>query len=320
MDKPVARVYLTKTEVITQTMVKHRMQELQQMGAQATNKDVVELMISEILVSQAAERDKVTVTEAEILNQYKQQSEQAGKPVTLEEVKQAIMAQTGGNYTAYIEQAIKQLLNQKYITTKKQEMLQNISTPTEKEIVDFFEENSLQFTNPEIIEFNHITYSIQEKSESDKKILLSEAQKLAIDIANNTTSIEDLVFKAQMTGSANYVGETKAHLAKDDKNKMMVFGKSFFDAVFDLNKGQVSGVIQSNVGYHIIQINQKYKKKFLELSDPLSPENPTTVKEYIRFGLFNQKQQTAFQQAALEVTRELREEAEVKIFEANLEF
>lgn len=320
MDKPVARVYLTKTEVITQTMVKHRLQQLQQMGAQITEaqiKEVLDLMITEILVSQAADRDKVIVTEAEILNQIKQQS---GQEMTLEDLKKAIEAQPGVTYDAYIEQAKKQLVQQKYVTTKKQALIQGISTPSEAEISTFYEQNSLQFTNPEIVEFDHITYDIREKSDSEKKALLEEAKKLYIDISNNKTTIEDLIFKSQVSGGVNYAGGTKSHLAIDDKNKMMLFGNTFFDAVFKLNEGRLSNIIQSNVGYHIIKINKKYPKRFLSIDDPLSPENPTTVREYIRYGLYNQKQQQAFQQAVVEISTELREEAEVKIFEANLEW
>ena len=50
-------------------------------------------------------------------------------------------------------------------------------------------------------------------------------------------------------------------------------GTAFFDAIFKLKKGETSGVIQSNLGFHIVQVTEKLDAKLLSLDDKIPPPN-----------------------------------------------
>lgn len=72
-------------------------------------------------------------------------------------------------------------------------------------------------------------------------------------------------------------------------------------------------------GYHIVKLTEYHEAKILSLTDTITPDSPITVQEYIAQGLMNQNRQTILEQALDELVEDLREEAEVTIFEENID-
>jgi parvulin-like peptidyl-prolyl isomerase len=81
---------------------------------------------------------------------------------------------------------------------------------------------------------------------------------------------------------------------------------------------QTSGVVESNMGYHIIQITEKRDARLLGLKDPIFPGVPQTVEERIRNTLRAQSQQLTFQRALTDCIEELKKDAEITVYEQNL--
>ena len=77
-------------------------------------------------------------------------------------------------------------------------------------------------------------------------------------------------------------------------------------------------MLRSNVGFHIIRVTDKVQAKILGLDDPVNPQSGGRVRDRIRVLLANNVQARAYQDALLATLEELREKAEVRIFDANL--
>ena len=85
-----------------------------------------------------------------------------------------------------------------------------------------------------------------------------------------------------------------------------------------MDVGEISGVLQSNIGFHIIRVTEKIPFRLLALDDPIPPQNNSTVREQISAQLLQQKQAEYYQQALMDLLAELKKKAEIRIFEENL--
>ena len=87
-----------------------------------------------------------------------------------------------------------------------------------------------------------------------------------------------------------------------------------------MDEGETSGVLRSNVGFHIVRVVDKVSARILGLDDPVNPMSESTVRDQIRVLLANSVQTQAYQGALLATLDDLRRQAEVRIFEDNLQW
>ena len=127
-------------------------------------------------------------------------------------------------------------------------------------------------------------------------------------------SFENLVTQFSDDTKSRYSGGDFGYLRIDDQRSAAYFGESFFNGLFNLDQGDVTNVMTSNLGYHIVKITEKRAPLFLELDDPMFPTNPVTVRQYISSGLLQEKQQLILQQAYTELIQELTKEADIARF------
>jgi len=117
---------------------------------------------------------------------------------------------------------------------------------------------------------------------------------------------------------ARYNGGDFGYLARDDQRAQQVLGQQFMNEIFSLKVGQVKGVLESKIGYHIVKITEHYPPKLLTLSDKISPANPMTVREYITQNIEQQEKSKAFNQAVQDILDSLKKQADIKIYDQNL--
>jgi hypothetical protein len=168
IDRPVATINLIRPEMISAKQLNSRV-ELLNMQRRAQNaapltleekKELLRTMITELLIRQAAEKDKIIVTDTEVnaaVQKYKNAAElQLGVTLTEKQFADLVLSQTGLVWEEYVKQLKTQILQQKYITQKKQSLFASVPMPTDAEIEAFYRVNASQFSNPEIIRFSHI--------------------------------------------------------------------------------------------------------------------------------------------------------------------
>lgn len=309
--QPVALVKLTKTEPITVKQLKAEVQKIEaQTGKKLTNderKQVLDVMINERLALQAAERDKVTVSDAEI-NQQLQQARSAmaqsiGRQPTDAEFESAIKQQTGMDLASYKDQLKRLSTVQKYLMTKKQDILQTIKKPLEAEIKNFYDLNKAKLVRPDTVRFSmiFIPYGNDAAAKAKAKEL---ADKLVKDIGTSPSKFDEAVLRGQ-SATAGYQAGDGGYLPKTAEAQSIV-GPEFMTVAFSLKQGEVSRLIENSKGYQIIKITETYGQKTLELDDIYQLGSKVTVHDYIGNLLYQQNQQAAFDRASKELVDELR--------------
>ncbi len=327
IDKPAATVRLTKLQVITVKQFEKQVQNYENKAkrplSKAEKKKLLDTMIGELLIQQEAEKENITVTEDEVqarINLAKQTGGiglQLNRPLTDAELK-TLVQQTGLSWESYKKEIAKVILEQKYIMEKKKSLFQSIKEPSESEIRDFYDENKTAFVAPEMVRFKHIFIDTRNLKTSEEKKKAFERAKEIYNELKNGASFDDLVVKYSDDRASRYSGGDFGYLRRDDVARKQLLGKNFFETPFKMKVGQISGVLRSNIGYHIIKVVEKIPFKVLSLNDKIPPQNKVTVHDQIKSTLYQRKQAEVFQQAMFEVMKELRKKAVVKIFDKNI--
>jgi peptidyl-prolyl cis-trans isomerase C len=173
---------------------------------------------------------------------------------------------------------------------------------TDAEAKKFYEENPSRFEQPEMARASHILVMTKDEQGND----LPEEKK-----KEKLKQIEDLLKKAR-------AGEDFAELAKKhsedpgskDKGGEYVFPRGqmvpeFEKAAFSLKTNEVSDVVTTQYGYHIIKLSEKMPAKKVSYEE-IAPK----IKEALKA--------QEMQQGLAQYIEKLRKEADVQILDKNL--
>lgn len=326
IGETLATVNLTHTEAISSNEVEAKMKELREFGGQAgispdqiTREKVLDSMIRNILIRQAAERDNITVNENDIQRLLQQQKrgveQQAGRSLTQEQFKQIVQRETGKSWEKYVEDIRRQALIQTYITETKRSMFQNISPPSDGEVREAYAQNKTEFSSPEYVRISHVFVNTQNKSEDEKQSALQRLEEGLRKYRNGEIGFDDFVIEYSEDENSRFQGGDVGYVTRNNNRIKQAYGNEFFSTIFDLEEDEVSGIVNSNVGYHVVKVTEHQEAKLLELDDPIGPESSITVRQYIRQNLYQRRQQQTLQNALQQVTEELKQQAEIKRYD-----
>ena len=324
IDRPVAIVKLTKMDVISEKKLAFNVSLYEQQTGRPLGKEekeqVLETLINQLLVFQAAQRDNVTVSDEQVLQVgMAQLMQQIGRQVTEEQYKKIIREQTGMDYNVYKEEIRRQLILEKYVTEKKKDFIIQTTSPSTEEIELFYHQNEEKFLNPEMVKLSHIFFSTKGLLSSEKADKKKIADQVLQQFNRGEKTFEELVREnSEDKNSIVRDGDLGSFLDRSDQN-IAIFGRDFINKIFNMPVETEVNLLESNQGYHILKVTQHRNKRFLNLDDPVSPIQTQTVREYIRNVLGMQKQQQAFQIAAKDVVEELTKDAEIQRFPENIE-
>jgi parvulin-like peptidyl-prolyl isomerase len=320
IDQPVARVRLTKIEVITQRQLRNQIELIESQTRQSLPQDnrrrMLDLQIGEILINQAAARDNFRVTENELNENVARYKQQMAPNVPDAQFRTIVQNQLGLSWDEFTATLRKRLVQEKYVMEKKRTYFSSIEDPTDAQVQQVYEENATDFTNPLFIRFNQIFLSTRGLSETEKQQARKRAEDALAEL--RSSQFKDVVLKYSDDTNSKYRGGDAGYFARNDAQRQAILGRTFFDALFAMNVNQTSGVVESNIGYHIIQITEKREPKLLGLKDAVFPGADQTVEERIRTTLRAQNQQLTFQKALTDCIEELKKDAEITVYEQNL--
>jgi parvulin-like peptidyl-prolyl isomerase len=308
--QPVATVNLIRTEPITVRQLRTEVDRMEKENGRSLTRDgrkqVMDIMINERLVLQAAERDRVTVTDNELNQQIQQlrgqMAQQIGRNPTDDEFAKAIKNETGFELAAFRDQMRRQMIIEKYLMNKKGTLINSAKMPTEQEITAEYNLVKSNLVRPETVRVSviQILHGTDAASRTKAKEL---ADRLIREIGSNTTKFDETAVRQGTPNSGYTAGDLLIPRTQEARN---YYGQSLMDAAFSLRQGQVSSLIEGVQGFHIIKVTENYAQKNLELDDILQLGTTLTVRNYIGQGLLNQRQQAVLAQASEELTRELR--------------
>jgi parvulin-like peptidyl-prolyl isomerase len=314
----IAIVNLIRTEPITVKQLRSEVEIMEKAAKVQLNpeqrKQVLDGMINERLVVQAAERDKIVVSDNEVNQQLQQLramlAQNIGRQPTDAEFTQAIRNEFGMEPQAYRDQTKRQLIVQKYLMAKKGDLLNSVKAPTEQEIQSEYIVRRSELLRPEIVRLSviQVPYGSDAAARSKAREL---ANNLLKEISSNPSKFDEVSMRSGSPNSGFKAGDA-GYLPRNQQARTRV-GDKFMDIAFSLKQGQVSSLIEGTDGFQIIKVTENHSEKILDLYDFVEPGSRVTVKDFIGQGLLNQRQQAVFAQASQEIVNELRAGRDFKI-------
>ncbi len=315
LSEPLASVNLIRPEMITSLEVDQKIElynrQLRSSGMPAQNisrKEMLDSIISSILIAQAAERSGLTVSDIDlnrVIQSQKQSAEgQLRQKITDEQFKQLIINQTSSTWDEYLSEIKDQLLQQSFITQNKKNIFENIKVPGNEEIEIKYNENLQFFFNPEYVRVSMVFIPVLNKNVEKGKIANNKLEQAYLELKNGSIGFDNAVLIYSEEESIKYRGGDIGYVGRDNQNLKLQLGDDFFNKLFQLPLNDISKVLESNSGYHIVKITEKLDPKLLTLEDKITPDNPLLVKDYIKDGILQENQQKALSIALHEINIE----------------
>jgi parvulin-like peptidyl-prolyl isomerase len=327
LDMPAATVRLTKTESVTVSQLKKAIAPYETQAKRALTVDerkmVLDKLVTSLLIGQAADRDKVLVSDAEvkqaIADSEKQYGSAAnlGRDMTDAELQQFVKT-SGATWDEFVKSIKENRLLVDYAIAKKPGLAQTVKPVTDQDAQDYYDSNKASFFQDDMVTIRHIfvdTHLLTTKEDRDK------AAKRADDISKELkagAAFGDLVMKYSDDTTSKYKGGDIGLLQRSNAQQRQFYGSDFFDAVFKMKKGSTSGVVKSNLGYHIVQVTERFDAKLLGMDDRMPPQNQMLVKDYIKAMIGMQRQRDALAGALEDITADLKKQAQIQVFDKNI--
>ena len=329
IDRPAATVRLYKTDVIGIRELRTQIELLELRTGQPVPAEqrpaILDLLVGERLFDQAAERERVTVSDADVDTRIGQLRDQEGQRLNLGRVLtdaeyRSLVSETGLSWDEYREQLRKALIQQRYVARVRGDELRAVELPTAADVEAFYEANKTTvFVQPDMVQFKHIFFDTRNVNEASARVAVRErAERVHRELVNGARFDNLVRTYSDDVESHDSGGLFGTYLRRDDQATSQLLGREFFDAPFAMDEGETSGVLRSNVGFHIVRVVDKVSARILGLDDPVNPMSESTVRDQIRVLLANSVQTQAYQSALLATLDDLRQQAEVRIFEDNL--
>lgn len=172
-----------------------------------------------------------------------------------------------------------QFLTDNYLATEylKREVVNNI-TISEDDMKSYYDSHKDDFKTPEMVQVRHILISVDAGASDDEK---KKARKKVEDILNKINSGEDFAKLASEFSDDTMTKPKGGDLGFIPRGRLV---KSFEDVAFTLKPGEVSEIVETPFGYHIIKVDEK-KDAGVESYD--------AVKDTLEQKLLQERMQTA---------------------------
>ena len=157
------------------------------------------------------------------------------------------------------EQLRVDMLNETRINQMLQAETQKAAEVTDADVKDFYDKNPKEFAQPEQVRASHILLKTEGATDAAKK----QAHAKATQILKQARSGKDFAALAKehsSDGSASQGGD----LGFFAKERMV---PEFSNAAFALQPGQISDIVESQFGYHIIKVTERKPSSTVPLEE-----------------------------------------------------
>jgi len=320
-DMAVATVRLEKTEPVSGNQLEKTIQAIeQQQGKPLTleeRKAVLDQMIDQILIIQAAEADRnIQIRDEEVeqagMKLLSQQLQSIGAippgaQLTDKQQYRQVVEQQGISIEEYEKTIRNQLLAEKFITASDPAAFQAIGPATEEELNTEYQRRVSEFVVSDSVWFNHIFFNTKDLSPAEARAKFEAAQEVHRRLMNTSVTFAELVSSESEDNVSKARGGLIGPVMKGDAVAEQLYGKEFMTKLFTMNVGDISDVMKSNVGYHIIQITEKKAAQLLPQDDP-------EVRSYLEQILYAAKYQKTFDEVTRKTIADLRSRATINYF------
>ena len=242
---------------------------------QMLNDSVLDRMIARELLYQESQKRGIKPDQSELESEFKTFKENFASE---DEFKKSM---ENMNLT---EEMVKENIRRGY-TIKlfiDKEIVENISI-SEQEAKEFYEQNIDKFKTPAQVKASHILIMVDENADEKAK---KEARE----------KIEAI--KKELEGGADFaqLAEKESQCPSSERGKMV---QPFEDVAFGMKEGEVSDIVETRFGFHIIKVTGKRDEFLMPF-----PEIRNRIEEYL--------QQEKIQEEIDSLLVKLKEKAEIK--------
>jgi len=264
-------------------------QELPEAQVKQMHTRLVDSLVEQALIEQMAKEKNVKVTDEKVMDQLKQIAGEQNQ--TMEEVEAEIKG---------MGMTLEDIKGQIHTQMLSREIMDTMPV-TEEEEKAFYNDNPQYFDKPEQVRARHI-------------LIMFEPDASDEDKAKAREKIEGLLKRAK-------AGEDFAELAKEyteDPGSKEAGGeytfprgqmvKPFEDTAFSLKVGEISDVVETQYGYHIIKLLEKIEAGKIPFED-----EQEKIKTYLKGQKYQEAQQAYHAKAKITYSEEeeaLRKEME----------
>lgn len=213
---------------------------------QKFEEEILEKMINDKLILQDAKKKEITIPSEELEKQFTDLKASIEKQ---EDFKSALEKNN-------IDDAfLKAQIEQDMIIQKYHDEVMKENTVTDEEVKKYYDEHLDALTNSQV-KASHILFmtknpETQEDLSEDEKAKKKESAEKVLKLAKDGGNFAELAKTySEDTGSAVNGGD----LGYFDKYTMV---KPFSDAAFSMKPGEISEIVESEFGYHIIKVIDK---------------------------------------------------------------
>ena len=244
-------------------------------------------MVSQQLLLDAARKAGIVPSAALVKSALEAQLKKASKE-ELEFMAQ-MLAQKNKTMNQEIEEQSANPMMQQAVAIQDyldKTVLKNVKV-TEADVQKYYNDNPKQFVQPgdpaESIRASHILIMVKDDApDKDKKAALAKINAILAELKQNPNNFEALAKTNSQCGSAANGGSLGAF----GKGQMV---PEFEKAAFALKPGEISGVVKTQFGYHIIRRDaavKEHKLPFAQVKDQLTGyltnmENQKAIQAYV---------------------------------------
>ena len=307
--KDLATVRLTKTETIKVGDFEKEVKDLETKAGKQLDptlkKQFLDSKIDDILFTQAADEDKVYITDDDVIKVMKQLYN-----IENDADFQKLVQSTGLPLKEVLSKARPKAAMFLYIKKKKPEVTTSKPTVSDSEIEKRYSQELQSFLAPEMVKFRVITILTTGKDAATKASIRARMESIAKQAkTGGKTVFQDFYDKS---GSEKDYLCNETRVFQGQPVYVQNFGESFLSALFALHKGDISGVIESTQGLHVVYVLEHDDPRLYKLDEPL-PDQPYTGRDQIRQRILAEKSQEIFIKARESTVADLRARASITI-------
>lgn len=319
-----AVIKLNKNESISLKQIKTRVEMYEKQRGQVLSVDdrkkVLDSLIQEKLVLQAAQKAGINLTDSNVEQLFLQNISQAmqARFSSESELETVVKQQTNLSLNDFMKQQIgmsvdeyktylkNQTLVQQYILRQRENEIKSVAA-TDDEIRAFYELNKSQFVWTDMLKL----YMVVVPKGKDAEAARVKADEMFNKLKDKKLTINQMSVESRKENSGFQSGEM---LINKNQVSAQQLGISYKDllTLFEKDTGFFSNVGEYDTHFQFYTVVKKYSAKMLGLSDVVQPDSTTTVYDYIRSSLGQQKVMQYFTVAAQEIAVELDTEANVE--------
>ncbi len=275
---------------------------------------ILDSLIENKLLLQAAKKEGVNVSEEYIQSLFeKYLSESIGYSMSEKELNELIQREQGVSLDDYLIRDLgmnvseykeflrnKLIIQQLIVKCNYDELKKQI--PEYSEIKEYFDNNRSNFYWNDMIEVLLVVANKADNFYTEDRLV--KIEDLRNSYINKEIELDEILSESFLN---NNVFQAGLILVPINENSANAIGLTINElkSLFEQDVGFTSNVIEKERDYRFFVVYEKYQSKMLDLYDLYQPASDTTVYDYIKSLLTQQKQQLFIQNATKQMADDL---------------